>query len=105
MNAAEAIQAAKATTQRALVERHGGRISLDGKIYDAAVHIGSGTEIVDAGGRLANASIAARVGSAALITKPAPGERIVDVATDIGYEIVSVRRDGDVWLIRGAIFP
>lgn len=104
-NPAEAIRAARAATQNAVEARHPGLVSVFGETYEAAVVIGSGTEIVDGGGRMANESIAARIRCNLLETAPTPGDRIIDQSTEKGYEIVTVRRDGDAWAIRGAIFP
>ena len=101
----EAMRAARAATQAALEERHGGRVRILGETYDAAVSIGPGTEIVSRDGILANEAITARVRCSLLETAPTSGDGIIDDATSKRYEITTVRRDGDAWHIRGAIFP
>lgn len=105
VSAADALSAARAATHTAMAARHPGLVRLRGDTYEAALVIGRGTEILDHGGRLATESVSALISSCLLPTAPVPGNLLVDLATDKGYEIVSVHLDGDAWQIRAAIFP
>lgn len=89
----------------AQMKRWPGIVRIGDQNYDAAVVLGRGSDIIDAGGRMALASITARVPLAALPTAPIVGHRIIDQGTGQGFEIVSLRQSATAWTIRGAIFP
>lgn len=99
------LASAESVSFEAQLERYPGIVSIAGDNYEAVVVTGRGSDIIDAGGRMATASISVRVRLAALATAPASGDRIVDQATGQGYEVVSVRKSHCAWTIRGAIFP
>lgn len=102
---ADLIAAARSMGQAARRSRYAGKVRIGGLIYSAAVTTGRAGELIDETGRIATQTLTAEIGCDQLADSPTPGGRIFDVATGQGYEIMTVRRSGQAWVIRAAIFP